>query len=387
MTLSEIALLQKKSRLKGIGLMSGTSLDGLDIGYYELWWDEDGRFQFRQIDAVTVDYPAILHRSLKAVTSKSQVDSATFTLMNRRWSQFAAEEVERFLKRQEHTEQKPDFVASHGHTFFHLPSLACDDNLAATFQLGTGAFIAKKLNCPVIYDLRQDEIAGGREGAPIAPYLDLLLTNPAIDHPVIYLNLGGISNFTIVENNDGKMTQKATDCGPANKLIDLGMEKHFGQPFDEDGEVARNGTLDAEFLVEMKSDPFFAADFPKSTGPEYFNWKWVVGKMNERALHPRDIIHTLAMLTVLSIRDAVLKMSTGDNRGKMYVSGGGARNSFLLEKLNESLPEIDVVKSDQIGVKSDDKETLLIAALGFVRLTEPESFPEDVIPRLGSLAW
>lgn len=387
MTLSEIADLQNKNRLKGIGLMSGTSLDGLDIGYFEMWWDEEGKFQFRQIDATTVDYPENLLQFLKAITSKIQVDSATFTLMNRQWSQFAAEQVQDFLENQKEDNEEADFVASHGHTFFHLPSSACDDDLAATFQLGAGAFLAKKLSCPVIYDLRQDDIALGREGAPIAPYLDLLLTNPNIKNPVIYLNLGGISNFTIVENKDGKLCQQATDCGPANKLIDLGMEKHFGQPFDKDGAIARSGTLDAQFLVEMKSDPFFSADFPKSTGPEYFNWKWVVEKMDGRALHPRDIIHTLTMLTVLSIRDAVIKMSPDNPQGTMYVSGGGARNSFLLEKLNESLPEIDVQKSDEMGVQSDNKETLLIAALGFVRLTEPESFPKDVIPRLGSLSW
>lgn len=387
MTLSEIADLQGKSRLKGIGLMSGTSLDGLDIGYYELGWDEKGRFQFRTIDTSTVDYPSQLHESLKNITSKVSVDSATFTLLNRRWSQFAADEIRKFLKQQKEEDQQPDFVASHGHTFFHLPSSANDDKLAATFQLGAGAFIAKQLNCAVIYDLRQDEIALGREGAPIAPYLDLLLTDPDIENPVIYLNLGGISNFTIVEQKDGKLMQRATDCGPANKLIDLGSEKHFGQPFDADGEIARSGTLDAEFLVEMKSDPFFKADFPKSTGPEYFNWKWVVDKMNERPLHPRDIIHTLTMLTVLSIRDAVLKMSGNAASGTMYVSGGGARNSFLLEKLDESLPNVKVKKSDKIGVHSDDKETLLIAALGFVRLTDPESFPAGVIPRLGSLSW
>src|SRR5437868_1517110 len=255
---------QKSSRLI-IGLMSGTSLDGLDIALCRI----TGTGRETKLDLLhfeTVGYSAAIKKDIQSVFAKQQINLEDLCLLNPRIGLLHAEMINNFLAKHKITADEVDLIASHGQTIYHAPErLHNKTGLGnATLQIGDGDHLAVATGIITISDFRQKHIAAGGEGAPLAVYGDRLLFQKTGKDRLL-LNIGGIANFTLLPGNDEKSIQ-CTDTGPGNTMMDAYMRQQFpGKYFDGDADVAKAGTVNASLLSALLSEDFFQQPFPKTT--------------------------------------------------------------------------------------------------------------------------
>jgi len=273
----------KKSRIV-LGLMSGTSADGLDISLSKIS-GSGVNTRCKLMEFETVDYTVPLKQLLQAVLFDETAEIAHVlelqSELEREWVQLIQNQLEKW------GDPEIDLIASHGQTVLHLPKSA--DDPAKSFQLVDGDQLAVQIGVVTISDFRQKHIAAGFEGAPLAPLGEQLLVK-ASHQPTILLNLGGIANFTWLTPDEH--IPFSTDTGPANTLIDAAvMAKFPGKTFDENGEIAASGTVQPEFLEKLKEHPFYKIDAPKSTGPEAFSYSWLQKQIetHEVSLSAKDL--------------------------------------------------------------------------------------------------
>ncbi|MBC7913233.1 MAG: anhydro-N-acetylmuramic acid kinase [Pyrinomonadaceae bacterium] len=353
-------LFQKPSRII-IGLMSGTSLDGLDIALCKI---SGSGLQTRVevLEFETAPYAEEFKDDLRSIFSKKQVDLERVTVLNAKIGNLHAELINEFLRKYTISNLEIDCIASHGQTIYHAPQrlhqLAGYPN--ATLQIGDSDHIAVKTGIPVLSDFRQKHVAAGGEGAPLALYGDYILFSSKVENRIL-LNIGGISNFTWLPKTGSEGKIVCTDVGPGNTLIDALCKKHLNIPYDSNGDLARRGTVNPMLLNKMLSHAFFSESLPKTTGPELFNLEFM-----EKALDANDdienLISTATQLTVNAIAIAI-KNVVMDAPFAIYVSGGGAKNAFLLEKLSEKFPDNLIIKTEELGIDADAKEAVLFALL------------------------
>ncbi|WP_325609043.1 anhydro-N-acetylmuramic acid kinase [Mycobacterium sp.] len=320
--------------MRVIGLMSGTSMDGLDAAVAELEWD-DGAVAMSPLRHIERSWPdevrARLHASLGPTTAGELCE------LDQLIGQASGELVAQLLP--------ADLVVSHGQTVHHWVQGGA---AKGTLQLGQPAWIVEATGLPVISDIRARDIAAGGHGAPLAGILDDLWLRG--EHTRAALNLGGIANVTIVRKGCAPI---AFDTGPANCLLDGAARRVIGRPSDEDGRLAANGTPDAALLQDLLDDPYFALAPPKSTGREYFR----LGDLPELA--PEDLFATLTELTAITVADALAPYAPAE----VVASGGGVRNPALLAALKRRLP---LTLSDEHGLPAQAKESYLMALIGFL---------------------
>jgi anhydro-N-acetylmuramic acid kinase len=355
---------QKPARV-GIGLMSGTSLDGLDIALCR--FDGSGlqtRFSLQQF--ITIPYTDTFKNDVRSIFSRRQVDLEKVCLLNAFIGNYHAELV---LQALETWNIKPidiDFIASHGQTIYHAPQRlhkrAGYPN--ASLQIGDGDHIAVKTGILTISDFRQKHIATGGEGAPLALYGDVLLGSKAGEDRIL-INIGGISNLTYLPA-DGDMNKVlCSDIGPGNTLIDTFCRAYFNRPFDEDSAIAFSGTVNEALLNSLLRHPFFKEAAPKTTGPELFNEEYVRSAQERSAtshIDPKDVIATLSAFTAKAIVDFVkAHLPKG---ARMFVSGGGAKNPFVVDRLKTKLYKTAIEDTSALGINPDAKEAILFALLG-----------------------
>jgi len=371
-----------------LGLMSGTSLDGLDMALCTLSGSGmDTRVGLELFE--TQPYTDDFRDAIRRVFARRQIDQLELALLHVRIAETHAALVNDFLKR--HGNPPVDVLASHGQTVFHAPQNwhGRPGEPNATLQLGDGDHLAVRTGLITVCDFRQKHVAYGGEGAPLALYGDVLLcSSPHEDR--FLLNIGGIANFTLVQGSALDIlhaafrTPFASDTGPGNTLIDAAARQFFNVPFDRDGLLAARGQVLPRFLAELLSDPYFAMPFPKTTGPERFSWTWVeaiMAHLPKGHQNPYDIVATLTELSAQSIADAVLKVMRGDAATALYLSGGGAYNPVLCRRLQDLLPGVALHQTDVLGIPADAKEAVLFAVLA------NETIAGGALPGVQGLPW
>lgn len=355
-----------KPNRKIIGLMSGTSMDGLDIALCDI--QGAGRStKVNLLQWTTVPYDHFMKEQILSVFSKENVALEKLTVLNAWVAIEQAKMVNDCLKDWGILNETVDLIASHGQTIYHAPkSLHPNDAFGdATLQIGDGDHIAVHTGIITLSDFRQKHIAAGGEGAPLALYGDYLLCGSATENRLL-LNIGGIANFTYLPANVTLDKVFSTDTGPGNTLMDAYMRKHFNKPFDKDGTVAKQGTINKKLLDHLLAHPFFTLAFPKTSGPELFNIELVEKAMQEIGLMEldiADILATLNVFTATTIVDAIYTLIPQKENFTLYASGGGIHNPLLMGHLQKLMPEIKIASSEKIGIYPDAKEAILFAVL------------------------
>lgn len=348
-----LQIAEKPSRII-VGLMSGTSLDGLDIALCEC---DSKAVTVREFK--TVPYGGQLRSSIEAIQSKQQVDLEQVCSLNTELAHLYAKWTLDTLNEWGIQKDEVDLIASHGQTIYHRPG----EQQSSTLQIVDGDHIAQKTGIITISDFRQKHTAAGGQGAPLAALMDERLFRHETKNRVL-LNLGGIANFTWLPSIRSNGHILTSDTGPANTLINQAMEYYFDQPFDEAGQVAESGEVDSELLKYLLLEPYFRKEFPKTTGQEEFNLKLVEKLMQGYRLEvkPEDFIATLTKLTYKSIERA-FDTVIGDQEYELYVSGGGIHNPVIMQGLEENLPNATIKPFEDLGMSPDAKEAALMAFL------------------------
>jgi anhydro-N-acetylmuramic acid kinase len=357
----------KQSRIV-IGLMSGTSMDGLDIALCEI--EGNGiSSSVRLIDFETLPYDEQWRARLEAVSSPEAIKSNSLCKINAMLGRHFANMIHQFLDSRNLNSKDIDLIGSHGHTFFHSPAdHSITGDVSSTFQIGDADHIALHTGIITVSDFRQKHIAAGGEGAPLAPYGDVMLFGES-EKDVILLNIGGIANFSFIpaRNHPGDLI--FGDTGPGNCLMDVWIKKHLPDAdYDKDALWAKKGNVSSSLLQQLLSEPFFQRSFPKSTGRELFNMELVLSAMNKTNndnLNWTDILATLNAFTADSIVASLRKLIRDHLPTQVYITGGGKHNPLLIERISLALEKENVKFRNSMdkGLPSDAKEAVIFALL------------------------
>jgi anhydro-N-acetylmuramic acid kinase len=350
-----------------IGLMSGTSADGVSAVAVDIT-GSGTETSLEILGFETFDYPPELREEVFLLFTPESSTVDTISHMNFVLGEFFAEAALRLMVEHDLDPGEVDAIGSHGQTVHHLPMLRDSHGfkVRSTLQIGEPAVIADKTMIPVVADFRKADIAAGGEGAPLTPYLDYIL-HRSPDRDRVLQNIGGIANLTYLPAGTSIGDVIAFDTGPGNMLIDAVARSLTSEPFDKDGRIASKGKVDQGLLDELMGHPYFARSPPKTTGREEFGASYAADylrRCDERGLGIEDATATATALTVESIAWAYEELlPEGGFIDEVYLSGGGARNLFLVESLRERLDPIPVGLSDELGLPGDAKEAVLMAVL------------------------
>ncbi len=353
-----------------IGLMSGTSLDGLDVVLCEISGASKNTVVHLK-EFKTIPYSEAIKAEIRKVFAKKTIDFQHLALLNEWIGILHANLVLDCLKEWNIAPAEVDLIASHGQTVMHAPKILHQQVQFpnATLQIGDGDHIAVRTGIITISDFRQKHVAAGGEGAPLAIYGDYYLFGSEKENRIM-LNIGGIGNFTFLPKNQNPEHVFVTDTGTGNTLIDAFVKLHFPKmSYDKDAQIARKGTINAELLQALKDNSFFKEPFPKTTGPELFNLDYIQSAMTEsqtQHLPVEDVVATLTRFSAETAAEAILyaiqnSEATTDTI-TVYVSGGGIHNPLLMEYLNDLLP-CSFKNTNDLGISADAKEAILFAVL------------------------
>ncbi|MGZ3764823.1 MAG: anhydro-N-acetylmuramic acid kinase [Mucilaginibacter sp.] len=363
--LQNLFTIAQKPHNLGIGLMSGTSLDGLDIALCR--FSGNGlSTQFELLKFITIPYRENFKKEVHEVFSRRLVDLEKITLLNAYIGTFHGQLVLEALAKWNIKPSEVDFIASHGQTIYHAPKRLHQQPgyPNATLQIGDGDHLAVKTGILTISDFRQKHTAGGGEGAPLALYGDVLLGSKAGEDRIL-LNIGGIANLTYLPADGNHNKVVCTDIGPGNTLIDAACRAYFNTPFDKDSLIALSGLVNDDLLNALLDHPFFNEKAPKTTGPELFNLNFVEDAKQQsgtKDISNEDLICTLSAFTAKTIADFILANLPAGS--KIFVSGGGAKNYFVMTYLRQQLPQTTIADTASLGIDPDAKEAILFALLG-----------------------
>lgn len=340
--------------MRVLGMISGTSFDGIDVAAADLSFDDD-TVVLRPLGALTHAFPPELRAALTAAMPPRPTTAAAVCELDTRIGQVFADAAERGAR--ELAGDRAELIASHGQTLFHWVE---GRQARGTLQLGQPAWIAQRTGLSVVADLRARDLAAGGQGAPLASLLDVLLLGRDAPRPRAALNLGGIANLTIV---GGGREPIAFDTGPANALLDVAVEQLTGgaETFDRDGRRAARGRTDPALLERLLADPYYALEPPKTTGKEVFHLSHLDAALGGRAIDD-DALATLVALTAETVAVWCHRFGVEE----VVAAGGGVANPTLLEALDRRLGDVPLRRIDEFGLPADDKEAYLFALLGFL---------------------
>jgi anhydro-N-acetylmuramic acid kinase len=353
--------------MRAIGLMSGTSMDGIDVALIETDGETVTRFGPRALHFYREDEVALLRAAMEAAPALRDRSQRPGVIADAEAmvTRLHAGAVNTFLAVNSIEKSSIDVVGFHGQTMLHRPEVRL------TVQIGDGVGLARAVGLPVVYDFRAADIAAGGNGAPLVPAFHRALVR-TLDHPhpVAVLNIGGVANFTFI---DGDGDPIACDTGPGNALIDDFMRVRNGTPRDEEGRAASAGRADMAAIARLLEHPFFARPAPKSIDRNDFRgWVAAHAGLDEKSIE--DGAATLAMLTAATVARAVDILPRAPK--SWIVAGGGARNLTLMRMLAERLAPACVETADQIGWSADALEAQAFAFLAVRSLKGlPLTFP------------
>ncbi|PSH03494.1 MAG: anhydro-N-acetylmuramic acid kinase [Acidobacteria bacterium] len=347
------------------GVMSGTSADGVDVAIVRLT-GKRFRTRFELLSHCAFPYPAAVREAVLAAMNAPSIAVSELARLNFLLAEFYADCVRRT---QRQSDVVCELIACHGQTIYHQGKATkyLGRNIACTWQIGDGSVLATRLGIPVVSDFRPADMAAGGLGAPLVPFLDMLVFR----HPRrgrIVQNIGGIANLTAIPAAAQPENLRAFDTGPGNMVIDAVCEKLFGKAFDDKGKLAAKGTVLGEVLAERLRHPFFRRTGPRTAGREEFGREYVsefLASCGQADKH--DILATATALTARSIGQAVRSLSKNNRYHDLFVSGGGTRNNTLMEMIRGEVAElaVDVLTTDSAGVPSQAKEAVAFAVLGY----------------------
>jgi len=357
---------QKPERLI-IGLMSGTSLDGLDVALCR--FSGSGlNTSLTLLQFETVAFDEDFKNEIKQVFSKKNIELEKLCLLNPWVALQHATIINDCLKKWQISKDDVDLIASHGQTVYHAPkSLHRQTKFTnATLQIGDGDHLAVATGIITLSDFRQKHIAAGGEGAPLAVYGDYLVFGKKGEDRIL-LNIGGIANFTYLPGSMDNSAIFSTDTGPGNTMMDALMQQYFaGSHFDKDAEVARKGSINTALLQALMENDFFTQPFPKTTGPELFNMAYLQRakeKTGTQNISVEDTMATLNKFSAATIEMALLKITVPGKPCRIFSSGGGMHNPLLMEHLQKAFPHFTFETTDALDVNPDAKEAVLFAIL------------------------
>jgi anhydro-N-acetylmuramic acid kinase len=327
------------------GVMSGTSLDGIDVALVEIRGSRVVTTGF-----LSTPHPAAVRQAILSVSNTTTTTAQIARLHFRLGELYAAALLRAFRKF-----GKPDLIGCHGQTIYH-------EGGSCTLQIGEPAVIAERTGIPVISDFRKRDIAAGGEGAPLVPFVDyLLFRHPRLTR--VALNIGGIANITVIPAGATADKVIAFDTGPGNMVIDALVTDYTEgrQNYDQDGHLAAQGHIDRKLLNQLLLDPYYRRRPPKSAGREQFGAEFV-SRLKRAGLSPLDRIATASALTATSIALAVRPF---EPVADLIVSGGGARNRWIMDHLAALLPRTAIANSGVFGVHADAKEAIAFAILAY----------------------
>lgn len=355
----------KENRLI-LGLMSGTSLDGLDIALCEIRGNGFGTI-LKIREFVTMDYNEEFRINIRKIFAQKQINQQDLCGINAYIGIIHAQLINKALAEWGVSNAHIDLIASHGQTVYHAPQILTKDYSLpnSTLQIGDADHIAVHTGIITISDFRQKHIAAGGEGAPLAAYGDYLLFTADTENRIL-LNIGGISNFTFLPNSSSKLKAFATDLGPGNTIMNQYMFRHYSEEMDRDSKVAKQGKVHPALLAALLTEDFLDLDFPKTTGPELFNLDYLIHKQEETNttnLSKEDIMATLNAFSAKAIVNGINKVTNGLENVAVYVSGGGLHNPLLMENIRKELPTMKIDSIAAIDMNPDAKEACLFALL------------------------
>ncbi len=351
-----------------IGLMSGTSLDGLDIALCEI----TGSGMETEVvlkKFTTVPFEEAFKTAIRSIFSKKIVDFEDLCLLNPWVGEKHASIILDSLKAWGIKPAEVDLIASHGQTVYHAPKIlhGRPEFGNGTLQIGDGDHIAVKTGIITISDFRQKHIAAGGEGAPLAVYGDYFIFSKKGEDRIM-LNIGGIANYTFLPGSLDASKIFSTDTGPGNTLMDQLAQKYFDLPYDKDAAIALQGTVNETLLTVLLKDDFFAKPFPKTTGPELFNLAYLdkaIEAAGQTGITVHDTMATLNRLTAVTIVEAIQKGQEmiGNKALSIYSSGGGMHNPMIMHHIQSCLPTCTFFTTDALDIHPDAKEAVLFAIL------------------------
>ncbi len=363
--MERIEALRRKEHRLIVGLMSGTSVDGVSLVLADISGSYTG-LRWRLLAYETYPYPEELRREIFRLFDPETSSSETVCLMNFVLGEFYGEAVNRFL-REKGFEGRADLVASHGQTIYHIPRprRVAGIETRATLQIGEPAVIAERTGLPVVADFRVRDVAAGGQGAPIIAYVDFIMFRSE-ELNVAVQNIGGIANVTYLPAGCGIDDVIAFDTGPGNMIIDGVVRRLTGGrlQYDVDGEMARRGRVDRRLLSWLLSHPYLSRPPPKTTGREEFGDRFVeevLARASRLGLRPEDIVATVTEFTVESIALSYERFLGPVDL--VVLGGGGAKNRYLVERLRERLG-VELRTHEDYGVPEQAKEPLGMAILG-----------------------
>lgn len=349
----------------GLGIMSGTSADGIDVALVRITRGGPKLENF-----AAIPYPAEIRKAVLALGEGRAASAGEVSQLNFLLGEIFARAALSACRKFRVAPARIAFIGSHGQTVFHQGEAVqfLGSKIASTLQIGEPSVIAARTGITTVGDFRPADIAVGGQGAPLVPFVDIVLYR---DNRLgrVALNIGGIANLTAIPEAAKLSEVFAFDTGPGNMVIDA-LVRHFTQgqkSYDRGASMARRGTLLPGVLDELLRDPYFAKQPPKTAGREQYGEKYVreiLAHPEARAARPEDVIHTATILTALSIVDAIRRHVLPQVKvAELIVSGGGAHNPLLMRHMEEGLTGIRVRTSDELGVPGDAKEAFAFALL------------------------
>lgn len=353
-----------------VGLMSGTSLDGIDAAVVRIT-GSGLQSQVELLHYASTPYDAATREKLKALCSVEHSSSASVCNMNAYLGRLFGDAALQAVSESKLHMDDVHLISSHGQTVWHIPEVESGDHYSvpSTLQIGDISVIAKHTGTMVVGDYRPADMAVGGQGAPLVPYGDFILFKDEHKGRLLQ-NIGGIGNCSAIPAGAKPTEILAFDTGPGNMIMDEAVQvlSKGRMSYDEEGRWAAQGRADVGLLAEMMSHPYFHTIPPKSTGRELFGkayTSWFLETAKERSLSDADIIATATAFTAHSIADSYQKyVFPVYNIHEVIVTGGGAHNSELLRMISELLPEQKVLTSAQLGFHDDAKEAVIFALLG-----------------------
>jgi anhydro-N-acetylmuramic acid kinase len=336
--------------------MSGTSLDGIDVALC--------RFpSLGKVDLLchrTYDWPAAIKNRLRLLVGAKTFSIDELTRLHFDLARAYAAATEQLLEESKTSREDVRAIGLHGQTIRHLPSDL------ATWQLGSGPALAALTQIEVVHDFRSADVALGGQGAPLVPMFDQLFLHSA-ERDRLVTNIGGITNVTYIPKSGNSDEVIAYDTGPGNMIIDTLAQQLFGQAYDNNGELARIGTIDEALLHELLEHPYFQQGPPKSTGRELMQSDFI-SRFVARDLAPNNALTTATELTAITLTDVANKLPSNV---ELVLSGGGSKNGFLVERIKHLLREgSNVLLSHELGIDEQAKESIAFAFFAKARINE-----------------
>lgn len=355
-----------------VGLMSGTSADGVDTVTVRLE-RRGGRLLWEVLGRGSHPYPPDVAEDVRRAMDPARSDVLLITQLHQRIGQVYADAVA--VAQAAH---EVDLVGLSGQTVYHVPRVEEQRGwrVKSTLQLGESAVVAERCRVVTVSDFRQSDLAAGGQGAPLVAFSDhLLYARPGVARAV--LNVGGIANVTYLPASLDPNGVLAFDTGPGNCLMDEAAQAHLGSPRDEDGRAAAAGRVDEAALARLLGDPFFALEPPKTTGREHFylGRALALGWPDGPPERPEDLLATLAELTAVTVADAMARFLPSGDDLEVLVAGGGARNPELVRRLRRATGR-PVTTFAEAGYDDKDRETLAMAVMAYMAVHgEPNVLP------------